>query len=334
MYQEDVLRTSSTILNANNLNIIEYEFTPQGDSKSEPSEQEAIDKILAGYEDTVLDNISKSMVETRFEDANQNKTEGIETWKDIVSSIDVKLTVDGVYENIKNAIEDLEELDNLVIVETMSIAKNTVYSNRVIGTIELKFPYYYDNETLERLDWSYESDFAQHLPFDYIVTGSLADPDRPIYDNRSSGLSDNGILSSYNDSIISSQIEELLDNKEESKPLEEDFEIVMSSYASIHQRYFIAKSGQRDISLSSTRDDEELTLTLSEDVNGYYFNYSNSFNSFPRPSEYFTFDPNYEDAIYVTVVSSPRVDAKDIGSGSVDIINKTTKPIKVIVKKR
>ena len=243
IYQEEVIRSVSQVFESNSVQDISYSFGTAGDHVEKDSDEEAIGKIISGYEDTLLDNLSKSMVEARFENQKEEDSEEEEGWKSVVNTIDATVEISGEYENIKNVISDLEGFDNIVLVRNLSIAKDNNFANRVVGTIELQFPYYYDNETLSKLDWLYKSDFEEHNPFDYIVTGSLADPDRPI-SSAGSGAS-NGIGSITG---IPGLDDTLLNNlggngnttsSQENKRLDPDFEIIMSAPTSINNKYYI-----------------------------------------------------------------------------------------------
>ncbi len=333
IYQEEVLRTISKILDDNGVSVIEYNFGIVDDRTETDTDKEAMDKILSGYEDTLLDNFSKSMVEARFDSGNESSEDESEnkSWRSIVNTIDVGVSVEGEYENIKKAIVDLESLENIVIIEAMTIAKDSRYKNGVIGTVNILFPYYYDNETLERLNWIYESEFEDHLPFDYIIKGSLADPNRPIGASSNVGASNIFDISGLNDTNLN-DLSGLYDREaEESKQLDSDFEVILSAPTSIMNKYFITKSNQRDYSLTSDRDSEELSITINESQGKYSFSYSTSFTSFPKAGEFLSFVPNYQDALYLTVVSSPRIDEQDVGMGRLNVYNKTTKPVKIFV---
>lgn len=335
LYQENILRTMTGIFSENNVNVDNYTFELERTETNKDANQESLDKILSGYNDTILDNLSKSMVEARFENANKQAEEAASNkWDSLVKTIDVSISVNGEYENIKQAISDFESLDNLVIVNSLTVAKDVDYKNIVSGTMSLRFPYYYDNETLEKLDWLYESDFKEHLPFDYIIKGSNADPDRPIRNVSTTSNVGDIFNGNFNGLSGSESITGLYDREaEESKILNSDFEIVISAPTSINAPYFISKGDARQLSLSTPREreNETLTLTVTEVGGKFAFNYSNSFQSFPKVNEFYSFIPNYEDGIYMNVVSSPRVDNSDVGMGTLNVYNKTTKPVKIIV---
>jgi len=329
IYQEEILREMTGIMNQNSVDVKAYDFGIKTDSVSLDKDQEAIDKILSGYEDTVLDNISKGMVETGFKNTKEIEEAEPAGWEDVVNTIDVSISLEGEYENIKNAIREFEDLESLVLVTNLSVAKDSNFENQVIGTLDLRFPYYYDNETLEKLEWVYESEFEKHKPFDYIIKGSKADPDRPIRTTTVGNINIPG-LSDITDTTIT---DGLYDREaEQSKLLDADFEIMLSAPTSINMDYIIAKGDARDLSLVSQRESETLSLTITESNGGYAFNYSNTFQVFPGENEYHTFTPNYQDSIYVTVVSTPRVDNKDVGMGRLNVYNKTSKPLKIFVK--
>ncbi len=334
IYQEEVIRNISEVMERNFVDVSEYSFGSEAMVKKDDSDEVAIDQILAGYEDTVLDSFSKNMVEARFENASNTDENEKEGWEEIVSSIDVTLILIGEYENIKRAINDFENSPNLILLTDMSLFKVPSDENVVKGSVKLKFPYYYDNETLEKLDWAYYSEFEKHKPFDYIITGSSADPNRPIeiqsrVSSQDSGLS---VLESVINSSGNADLPGLYDREAEaSKQLDSDFEIVMSAPTSINMDYIITKGNERELSLMSQRENETLNLTVTESAGRYAFNYSNTFQDFPDENEYYAFVPNYDDAIYVSVVSSPRVNLKDIGMGILNVYNKTSKPLKIIV---
>lgn len=335
LYQEDVLRKMTKVFDENKIEVTEYVFGSFKKAEKSDETQVALDKILSGYEDTMLDNFSKGMVEARFENAESTENDESEGWENIVSTIDVTVSISGEYERVKNAIVAFENFENLVLVNNMSLAKDINRKNIVLGTLDLKFPYYYDNEVLERLDWLYESNFEEHMPFNYIVKGSLADPDRPIINTSSpnfslSDLAGDSSYSGINQSIFNNFNSGTVSS--ESTELKPDFELVMSAPTSINNNYFISKADQRDLSLYSRREAENITLTITESAGKLSFAYSTSFTSFPGVNEYYSFTPNYEDAVYVTVVSTPRVDEKDVGMGTVNVINKSTRPIKIFVK--
>jgi len=333
LYQEDLLRTVSEILKNNSVDAIEYNFGVKTEKSTQSDDQEALDKILSGYEDTVLDNLSKGMVEARFEQAestnNSSNSENNVSWESVVSTIDVEISFEGEYNNLKSAITDLEDLDNMVIVKSLTISKDSRFKNRIVGSLNLTFPYYYDNEVLEKLVWEYESTFEEKDPFDYIIKGSLADPNSPVSNSSTGSLSSNLTLPDLVD--LNSQLGLYDRVAEEERLLNADFELILSAPTSILNKFFLTKSDQRDFSLSSDKENEEMSVTIIETQGQYSFNYSTSLANFPRLGEFVSFVPNYDDALYIKVVSSPRIDNSDVGIGRLNVINKTSKPVKVIV---
>lgn len=336
IYQEEVIRSVSQVFEANEVEDISYSFGTAGDRIEKDGDEEAIGKIISGYEDTLLDNFSKSMVEARFENQNESDTEEEEGWESVVNTIDATVEISGAYENIKNVIAQLESFDNIVLIKNLSIAKDNNFVDRVVGTIDLQFPYYYDNETLAKLNWLYESEFEEHSPFDYIVTGSLADPDRPITSagsGSSSGIGSITGIPGLDDTLLNNLGGgENNSTSQESTRLDPDFEVIMSAPTSINNKYYISKADQSELSLYSQRDSENLSITLTESAGKLAFYYSTSFTNFPGVNEYYSFSPNYQDAVYITVVSTPRVDEKDVGMGTLSVYNKTGRPVKIFVK--
>lgn len=325
LYQEDVLRRITTTLDENGILASEYTFELQSNIDDNTENTEALDKLLSSYGDTALDNISKSMVQARFAKEEEEKDTQTETWDSIVDTIDVSISLEGNYENIKKAILSFESMENVVLVSNLTVAKDVNFADTVRGTIEMRFPYYYDNETLDKLFWEYQSEFEKHYPFEYIVTGSEADPNRPVQRVPTIG--------SGNDAISSDIIEGLYDRAaEESKVVDYDFEVVMSPPTSIHMNYYISKSDNKSFSLGSERTSETMNITITESGGKYAFNYNTSLADFPGVNDYYTFTPNYEDGIYMTVVSSPRVGDDDTGMGTLNVYNKTSTPLKIFVK--
>lgn len=328
LYQEDILRRITKVLADNGILADEYTFDFNNETSDEEGSNETVDQILSSYGDTALDKLSKSMVEARFAEDSTEEEATQEDWEQVVSTIDVSIIIEGAYENIKSAILQFEEMENIVLVNNLTVAKDLNTANTVRGTIEMRFPYYYDNETIEKMIWAYESEFEKHYPFDYIVKGSEADPDRPV--ERVPSI--NNPIISDSGSILDTESGLYDRAAEESKKIDYDFEVIMSAPTSIHMSYYITKSDAKDFSLGSKRDSENITLTVTESGGKYAFNYETSLNTFPGVNDYYTFTPNYEDGIYLTVVSAPRVDEKDVGMGTLNIYNKTTKPLNIFVK--
>ncbi len=108
IYQEEVIRSVSQVFEANEVEDISYSFGSAGDRVEKNSDEEAIGKIISGYEDTLLDNFSKSMVEARFENQNEADSEQEEGWESVVNTIDATVEISGAYQNIKNVIAQLE----------------------------------------------------------------------------------------------------------------------------------------------------------------------------------------------------------------------------------
>jgi len=329
IYQEDIIRKLYATMELNNVDVVEYSFGQESTKAVQNNDQEAIDKILSGYEDTILDNISKNMVEARFESDEQVVDEVPKTWKDTVDKISVTVNLQGEYENLMRALNDIEKYENLSVITGLSIAKEFSNKNHVVGSVDIIFPYYYDNETLEKVDWIYESEFEKHQPFNYIIKGSQADPDRPIV---STGVTSNPIDLTNIANFNQDSLQGLYDRQaEEEAKLKSDFEVILSAPTSILNGYFITKSDQKDFSLSSDRESEEISITLTEAQGSVSYAYSTSLAKFPSGDEFISFNPNYEDAIYISIVSSPRVDEKDVGMCNLSVYNQTSKQVKIIV---
>ncbi len=339
IYQESVISSLMDLTDKHDLLIRSYTFPDFPTHPEKDKSKESLEIILNNYDDSILGNISKSMITKRAEeingqgndnqDENQNENsskngDGTKNWKDVVKSINVELAVEGSYSDFKEAMTELETTNNLVIIKSYNFSKDlSSKSDKVIGNISLMFPYYYDNENLDDIFWNYKSKFELHNPF--IYNDSWKDL---FYQTRE-------VVSKMRNESKLSRVEYNKNSSVQTQSqsdIEPDFYVVLNAPSSIQPRYLIGRTGAREMTLASSKKDENLVLTIEKTESGYGFRYKNSLQVFPSPAELYPFTPKYKDKIFVNVQSSPRVDNVDVGIARIQIVNKTGKQIYLVMR--
>lgn len=309
LYQEDVLRKLMKVTDEHELIVRSYNFNEIDSGPKVRSDEEALETILSGYNDTLLGKMSKQMTKARFEEKEEGEEEI--PWTEQIQKMEVTLTLAGKYANVQAAMKAMESMDNLAVVKTFSITKDPTQSDdNVVGSLGLMLPYYYDNEKLETLQWKFESEFKEHNPFFYEMPNSGS---RAIVDSIQIPANEQSQVTTV-------------------KAKAQDFYVMMNAPSSIQARYYIGKSDAREMALPSPEKDESLFLILVKQGDAYGFRYGTSYQSFPLPGEFYPFKPQNDDAIYVQILSTPRIDSNDNGLGTLRIENKTGKPVKVLLR--
>ncbi len=345
VHQEQMVVELREIFEENELEVSGYAF---GDTALVGSEDEAqkdsIDIILSSYENSLVNRLSTGQTSVNqlaqnaaglgtagSEDQVAEEATGPET-----STFSVTLSIRGKYEDLKTAMAAVESLEQKVVIDTMAVAKDTTEQDIVIATVGLSYHYYYDGEILEKLNYAFASTLSSFNPFDYIITGSPADPDTPVVSLPIAGTGTTGTTIPNIPNVIPNlpNIPNVVPNPEP-QPVtlpEMDFGITMNTPDSIDFDYIVEKSDQAYLALGSNKESERLLIEVTK-VNGlYYYRYGNSIRTYPAPDQYEKFDPKNAAAITVEVSSQGRLGTNDVGTGKLELINSTDRPMVVYIR--
>ncbi len=350
MYQETVIRSLMKLSEKHDLEVTTYDFEnvtilpKRNTSKSSLDDwvEEYNNRFDENFSDEVLVAQTNELKEVFEQDKKEEKKEEV-NWEDSVGTIEVNLTLEGSYKNIKAAMRELEATSNVVIVKSYSFTKDIEVMNQklgsskkpednVTGNISLIYPFYYGNQKLKKICWDYESEFKLHNPFVYderweqlfYKEASLKSVVSAIYNPNNTGGGSTGNSSSRGFGY---------DVREPEKPkVEPDFYLVMNPPTSIQPRYMIGKSDARELELQSGRKDEHMELKIVETNNKFSFQYKSDLSAFPQSEPYYPFTPNYKDKIFVKLQSSPRIDGNDLGSVRLKIDNQSSKKVYLILR--
>lgn len=315
--QEYIVLDIIDIFNKNNTELLSFgfsgeEFTRKSDGVN------SVDDALALYEDSFNEN-NKKIDDLKNMFSNQPKEDENEEDESPVKNLELSVTCTGLYKNIQGVIRQISELDNIVIVKSISLTKDSASKNLVLATLSLEFPYFPDSSHYELEEWK-NVDLKEDKtdPFNYYIRGSLFDPNVDRSGGGTTNLS--MILGGFTSKLEPTKVETKIDFFISARPKSSD------DFA-----YTIGKKGDARNKLHSDLDVEELHL-LFEDIEGKpAFNMGTMLRPVEENGASEVFTP-LSSKINIEVISQPRIGDSDINRAVLRVTNRSSKEVVVTIR--
>lgn len=315
VHQEDIILYMDQLMKTNNLNYSGMYFTTE--DKPAKTGIEAMDtgvlEMLGQYEDYLSVGMpitqGQSSETSKAKDASANEDEKP---YDVLA---VSVTFEGSYDDLKAFLNDIYLSQNTILVTSLNVNKISGHKDRIACSADFEFPYYYDGEIIELMEWDTEYNVPGYDPFDYKMGNK---------ETTATSRSGSSIASSVQSSTT-------LEPSVEAAPKEVyDFSVTAMPPGSNNLPFSIGTAYDRSISLSTFIGDDTIGLRLKEENGQYYMQYYTSFATYPSEGEYVPFEP-MGDVLKVQLVSTPRIGAEDVKQGKLVIENNTSMPMAVHV---
>lgn len=317
--QEYIVIDVLKIFENNNTELLSFGF--DGETFQNQNEGiNSVDDALALYEASFNDKNKKIDELKNVFNGSPTATDEEETLAEEespVKNMSLNVNCRGLYGNIRGVIKQIGELDNVVIVKNITVAKDQAAKEIVLATITLEFPYYPDNSHYVLEEWE-EVDLKDEEtdPFNYYIRGSQLDPNIP---RTAVNTSIDNVLSDLSTVLKPTTVE-----------VKSDFYISARPKASDDFAFTISKSGDARNRLHSDLENEELALTFTEIDGKTTFLMGTTLRPITEISQPIQFTP-LSSKINVKVVSQPRVGDKDLSKGILRIANFTSKEVVITI---
>jgi hypothetical protein len=322
LHLEEIINIMFNTFGANDIVINSISFSMQ-DRKEDVAKEDgkmgienlqkpmSVEEILDEYDDSRTANRPLDIANEILGEINYDR----------ISYLSITMNYTANYNNLKNVLFDLENLDLTAVTNNIDISKNdtevegeVMDYNSVNVNMSLAIPFFYDNEEEKEFIFNYSeqkgNDYRTNGPFEYI----------PIKPKDESKVGSNSTSNS------SSKVEE----KEEEEvvvAVKPDFFITLNPEASdlaaqTISQYSYSKS---ELALNSNNN-QRFELNIKEDGGKLRYQLINSIDAFPSQATDFAFVPQ-GDTILVKVLSSSRGNSNDNASMTLVLNNASSKKV-------
>jgi len=235
----------------------------------------AFDKLLTGEPDLAKE------IPPYIVDEEKNKRVPI-------GDLTINLSFNAKYTDLKALLIALESGKHNAIIRNINLSKEVDTLEKVSGSLTIAYPYYYEGEELEELEWNLlAEDYGRMNPFLEKVKKQVLKDNTNVYD-----------------------------------PTTKDFLLSMSSIVSDGPTIGFQKSGSRQSVLyDDVNDRTPVDLWITKDDKGYWYKYHVGNQSYPIDGSLLRFEPQ-GDNIVIVANSATRGD-QDYSGCLMNIYNTT-----------
>jgi len=324
IHQEEIVIYLDKLINENKLKLTTVSFADESTGFKSTNE-EPIDSILEEYSKLVAStninaNINKYKNGDQEEEKDQKK----------YSEFTVNLSISGSYSDIKSFLNEIERNPKKIVISNIAISKDLTKLDYLVGSVNLSFPYFYDNEILRAINWPYNGEYGNDNPFKYKISNVINNVNSNTVSNTNTTnntVSNNTTSAEPNTPVVEEKTVETYYEQS-------DFFINLKPNTSDLPTVTIGKSPFRYTSLYRDNDGIENIYIKIKMVDGkYYYKYGNSLQSYPSGDGYDLLEPfNIKDKeVIVEVSSQPRLPSNDTMGSMLTITNDSDLKVSVHV---
>lgn len=338
--QEEIIVVLDKMLKDSNLQAdvldfseISSENTPVDTSKTVNNEDKSkiatneLDKLVSAFNDTSKKNANSEKVNTDNDITKTDNSNVIGAYK-----MQVTLKFKGMYDELINFIEQVENYDKKIIVSNIDLTAEA--GSDVSGTLILEFygvPKLNDNDYFK---WDYNEPSGNGNPF-FGASSTLQVNNEIITNNEvnNEGITNNGAITS-NEVVVNNEIKDDsgIITKNPVSEIKSDFVMTAKPITSNLHTVTIEKAKDDSKQSYIYSDNEEIELVefyFTKTGDKYFYKYKTGIKTYPENfSNSIEFIPNGENII-LDVFSQKRVLASDLSGANIKITNDTDKSLVV-----
>ncbi|AHM56929.1 hypothetical protein EAL2_c16340 [Peptoclostridium acidaminophilum DSM 3953] len=204
-HQEQIIVYIENIFKDSDIKTSSISFSDTSDETEKSGVREetySVEQVMAEYDKFLQEgekiDLQEYSLDKKSGEAEADKVKNDDDKKSekeedrFVDAMGVKISFSGNYADLKKALLEMEKSARKVIIK--SVAINNTEQN-IEGTIELEFPYYYENEQKAEIEWNIKSNYGNSDPF---MTGRLS----LLNYSRGSGSNNQSSKSSSEDKLL------------------------------------------------------------------------------------------------------------------------------------
>lgn len=165
-HQEQIIVYIKNTFKDSSIKTSSISFSDTSDETEKPrvtEETYSVEQVMAEY-----DKFLQEGKKIDIQEYSLDKKSGEADKERFVDAMGVKISFSGNYADLKKALLEMEKSTRKIIIKSVAI-KNT--ERNIEGTIELEFPYYYENGQQAEIEWDIKSNYGNSDPF---MTGRLS----------------------------------------------------------------------------------------------------------------------------------------------------------------
>lgn len=326
IYQEESIIFLTDLAEKNAMTVDTYNFSFTENNISANANEEVMEKAPV---EQVLQEFQKMLNGDQSANVSQYKDKIYQSPKEDDSKLtqyekdlkyfNVVIELSGAYKDFKKYIEALEGYKHKIIIKQINVNKDPEQLDKIVGSLSVSYPIYYDEEELTPYEWQYEKAPLNDDPFNYKVVKMTS---VPTTDATEPSATTTEVQLPSEPSI-----------KAPSKPYAaSDFYMALNPASSDANTLSMGKSPFRYTALYADNDGVESASLKLRKVNGkYQYQYSTSLQVYPGENEWNDFDLMAKDKIVLEVQSTLRLPSGDNAGVLLNISNDTGVPLAVYV---
>lgn len=248
----------------------------------------------------LVDQYSSYLGQSNSSASSEAEGEGAPSSQTTVEQMKISLSFNATYSALKSFIQQLEQYERQIVITNISVTP--AMGETVSGSMSLElyaFPKFKGVDE-QYFDWQLNDTYGKETPF-----------------------SDIGAAGGFNTAE---------DSEKENISIG-DFVVLVKSSTSELPTFMMGLSSDKERTSYITSDNEgieEVTLTLTQKGEQYFYKYSNSNSSYPINGDGLEFNPS--DTVTIAISSEERVTTDDQSGIRFNIINQIDKAVSVVIE--
>lgn len=318
IYQEETILFLTDLAKKNEMTVESYNFSYTEtntvvDPNQEVVEKAPVEQVLQEFQKMLNgdQNANVSQYKDKIYQAPKEEETKLSQYEKDLKYFNVQMELSGTYKDFKNYIASLESYKHKIIIKQINVNKDTEALDRIIGSLAISYPIYYDEEDLKPFEWQYEKTPKNDDPFNYKVVQMTSVP--------TTGTT--GTTPTTTEVTLPKEPSVA----EPTKPYAaSDFYMALNPASSDANTLSMGKSPFRYTALYADNDGiENASLKLRKYDGKYQYQYSTSLQVYPGENEWNDFDLMAKDKIVLEVQSALRLPSGDNSGVLLNITNDT-----------
>lgn len=315
VYQEESILFLTDLAAKNSMTIDSYDFTFTEtnqivDANAQTVEKAPVEQVLQEFQKMLNGDQSANVSQYKdkiYQAPSEDETKLSQYEKDL-KYFNVQMELSGTYKDFKNYIASLESYKHKIIIKQININKDNEALDRIIGSVAISYPIYYDEEELKPFEWQYEKAPINSDPFLWKVVEMNTVPT-------------NNTTPSITETTLPTEPSIAEPTKAYAAS---DFYMALNPASSDANTLSMGKSPFRYTALYADNDGiETATLKLRKFDGKYQYQYSTSLQTYPGENEWNDFELMAKDKLVLEVQSALRLPSGDNSGVLLNVSNDT-----------